>query len=137
MDQETLKEYEAAANIDMDSRSIQHLLATNIPLQINEGTSRNKWMKLFSMKMEFGELKAEAYSSLSMRDTLELNANIDIHIQYIDKCKCKFSYSVERLVDPPLYYAKELDEAIQVSRVIPSRGKSKSYKTLILGNGLR
>merc|ERR1712130_632677 len=53
---ETLKEYEAAANIDMDS----------------------------SVKMEFGELKAEAYSSL-----------------------------IERLVDPPLYYAKELDEAIQ------------------------
>ena len=51
------------------------LLATNIPLQINEG------MKLFSVKMEFGELKAEAYSSLSMRNTLELNANIDIHIQ--------------------------------------------------------
>ena len=24
------------------------------------------------------------------------------------------NYSVERLVDPPLYYAKELDEAIQV-----------------------
>ena len=24
--------------------------------------------------------------------------------------------SVERLVDPPLYYAKELDEAIQVRR---------------------
>ena len=76
-----MKEYEAAANIDMDSRSIQHfVLATNIPLQINEMTSRNKWMKLFSVKMEFGELKAEAYSSLSMRNTLELNANIDIHI---------------------------------------------------------
>ena len=57
------------------------LLATKIPLQINEGTSRNKWMKLFSVKMEFGELKAEAYSSLSMRNTIELNANIDIHIQ--------------------------------------------------------
>ena len=76
-----MKEYEAAANIDMDSRSIQHLLTTNIPLQINEMTSSNKWMKLFSVKMEFGELKAEAYSSLSMRDTIGLNAIIDIHIQ--------------------------------------------------------
>ena len=55
--------------------------------------------------MEFGELKAEAYSSLSIWEKIELNTEI-VHILS----------SVERLVDPPLYYAKELDEAIQVRR---------------------
>ena len=62
LNQETLKEYEAAANIDMDSRSIQQ---TSLCIFYIKRT--NLW-KAFSVKMEFGELKAEAYSSLSTKN---------------------------------------------------------------------
>ena len=34
--------------------------------------------------MEFGELKAEAYSSLSMRNKIELNPDVDVHIPLKD-----------------------------------------------------
>ena len=59
---------------------------------------------LETIKMEFSELKAEAYSSLSMC--------------YWQSCNIYFMYnepfSVEILVEPSVYFAQELDEAIQV-----------------------
>ena len=61
---------------------------------------------LETIKMEFSELKAEAYSSLSMC--------------YWQSCNIYFMYnepfSVEILVEPSVYFAQELDEAIQVSK---------------------
>ena len=60
---------------------------------------------LETIKMEFSELKAEAYSSLSM-----CNWQSNIYFMYNEP------FSVEILVEPSVYFAQELDEAIQVSK---------------------
>ena len=59
---------------------------------------------LETIKMEFSELKAEAYSSLSMCNWQSCN----IYFMYNEP------FSVEILVEPSVYFAQELDEAIQV-----------------------
>ena len=53
-----------------------------------------------TIKMEFSEMKAEAYCSLS---------NQPVTLQTILQC-----FAVEILTDPSMYFAQELDEAIQV-----------------------
>ena len=64
--QETLKEYEAAANIDMDSRLNKRLFDQVFSQQRSHISWRVHLNIFCSVKMEFGELKAEAYSSLSI-----------------------------------------------------------------------
>ena len=68
-----MKEYEAVAMVDMIS----------------------------SIKMEFSEIKAEAFSSLGNK--------------YIQSIKSNPLNPVEILTDPCMYFAQELDEAIQAS----------------------
>ena len=55
-----------------------------------------------TLRMEFSELKAEAYCSLGM------NRNDMKYLIFI-------IYLVEILIEPQIYFAQELDEAIQVS----------------------
>ena len=57
---------------------------------------------LETIRMEFSELKAEAFSSLSML----------IFSNFI-YAYCKLSL-VEVMMEPSLYFAQELDEAVQV-----------------------
>ena len=71
--QETLKEYEAAANIDMDSRLNKRLFDQAFSQQRSHISWRIHLNIFCSVKMEFGELKAEAYSSLSILQNTQLS----------------------------------------------------------------
>lgn len=73
--QETVKQYEAISAADL----------------------------LETIRMEFPELKAEAYSSLCM-----------IIKNHINEKYTSFNVIVEIMMEPSLYFAQELDEAVQV-----------------------